>query len=76
MASVMERSPAGLRVSVEYLLAQSVRYGVSDSACVDEDALVREGGQQTAPVSDAERRVQCDRLPDAVDVGVRRRRAP
>jgi len=29
---------------------------------------VREGCEQTAPVSDAERRVQCDRLPNSVDV--------
>src|SRR6267143_3756243 len=56
------------RISVEYLPAQSVRYAVSDSACVDEDSPVREGGEQTAPVSDAERRVQCDRLPNSVDV--------
>src|SRR5438093_445102 len=41
---------------------------VSDSACVDEDSPVREGCEQTAPVSDAERRVQCDRLPNSVDV--------
>jgi len=55
-------------ISVQYLLAQSVRYAVSDSACVDEDSLVREGSEQTTPVSDAERRVQCDRLPNSVDV--------
>ena len=57
------------REGVEYLLSQSVRYDVGDSACVYEDPLVREGGEQTAPVSDADRRVQCDRLPDLVDVG-------
>ncbi len=34
----------------------------------DEDSPVRQGGEQTAPVSDAERRVQCDRLPNSVDV--------
>ena len=56
------------RIGVEYLLAQSVGYAVSDSACVDEDSPVRQGGEQTAPVSDAERRVQCDRLPNSVDV--------
>ena len=56
------------RISVQYLLAQSVRYAVSDSACVDEDSLVRKGSEQTTPVSDAERRVQCDRLPNSVDV--------
>src|SRR6185436_15828746 len=39
-----------------------------DSASVDEDSLVREGSEQTAPVSDAERRMQCDRLPNSVDV--------
>ncbi len=55
-------------IGVEYLLSQSVRYGVGDSACVYEDPLVREGREQTAPVSDAETRVQCDRLPDSVDV--------
>ena len=52
----------------EHLLPQSVREGVRDPACVYEDPLVREGREQTAPVSDAERRVQCDRLPDSVDV--------
>src|SRR6266851_1336045 len=56
------------RIGAEYLLAQSVRYAVSDSACVDEDSPVRQGSEQTAPVSDAERRVQCDRLPNSVDV--------
>ena len=56
------------RISVQYLLAQSVRYAASDSASVDEDSLVRKGSEQTAPVSDAERRVQCDRLPNPVDV--------
>jgi len=56
------------RISVQYLLAQSVRKAASDSACVDEDSLVRKGSEQTAPVSDAERRVQCDRLPNSVDV--------
>src|SRR6266545_8075758 len=58
----------GSGIGVEYLLSQSVRYDVGSSACVDEDPLVREGGEQTAPVSDAERRVQCDRLPNSVDV--------
>ena len=53
---------------VEYLLSQSVSYDVGDPAGVDEDPLVREGGEQTAPVSDAERRVQSDRLPNSVDV--------
>ena len=56
------------RISVQYLLAQSARYAVSDSASVDEDSLVRKGSEQTAPMSDAERRVQCDRLPNLVDV--------
>jgi len=56
------------RISVRYLLPQSVRYAVRDPARVDEDSLVRQGGEQTPPVSDAERRVQCDRLPDSVDV--------
>src|SRR5712691_12928066 len=58
----------GSGIGVEYLLSQAVRYGVGDSACVYEDPLVREGGEQTAPVSDADRRVQCDRLPNSVDV--------
>jgi hypothetical protein len=58
----------GSRIGAQYLLAQSVRYPVGDSARVDEDSLVREGRDQTAPVSDAERRVQCDRLPNPVDV--------
>ena len=58
----------GSGIGVEYLLSQSVRYGVGDSACVYEDSPVREGREQTAPVSDAERRVQCDRLPNPVDV--------
>ena len=59
----------GPREGVEYLLSQSVRDGVGDAACVDEDPLVREGGKQTAPVGDADRRVESDRLPDLVDVG-------
>src|SRR6266480_3890557 len=58
----------GCRIGVQYLLAQSVRYAVSDSACVHKDSPVRQGGEQTAPVSDAEGRVQCDRLPNSVDV--------
>ena len=58
----------GSGIGVEYLMSQAVRYGVGDSACVYEDPLVRERGEQTAPVSDAERRVQCDRLPNSVDV--------
>jgi hypothetical protein len=58
----------GSGIGVEYLLSQSVRDGVGDSACVDEDPLVREGGEQTAPVGDADRRVQSDRLPNSVDV--------
>jgi len=58
----------GSGIGVEYLLSQSVRDGVGDSACVDEDPLVREGGEQTATVGDADRRVQCDRLPNSVDV--------
>ncbi len=58
----------GSRIGVQHLLAQSVRYAVSDSACVDEDSPVRQGSEQTAPVSDAERRMQCDRLPNSVDV--------
>src|SRR3989442_12718887 len=66
---VRDRAVSGRsRIGVQYLLAQSVRYAVSDSACVDEDSPVREGCEQTAPVSDAERRVQCDRLPNSVDV--------
>ena len=56
------------RIGVEYVLAQSVRYPVGDSAGVDEDSLVRKGSDQTAPLSNAERRVQCDRLPNPVDV--------
>src|SRR5437899_718521 len=58
----------GSRISVQHLLAQSARYAVSNSACVDEDSPVRQGSEQSAPVSDAERRVQCDRLPNSVDV--------
>ena len=58
----------GSGIGVEYLLSQAVRYGVGDPACVYEDPLMREGGEQTAPVSDAERRVQRDRLPNSVDV--------
>src|SRR2546425_926323 len=66
---VRDRAVSGRsRIGVQYLLAQSVRYAVSDSACVDEDSPVREGCEQTAPVSNAERRVQCDRLPNSVDV--------
>ena len=58
----------GSGIGVEYLLSQSVRDGVGDSACVYEDPLVREGGQQTATVGDADRRVESDRLPNSVDV--------
>src|SRR6267378_8285626 len=56
------------RIGVQYLLAQSVRYAISDSASVDEDSSVRKGCEETAPVCDTERRVQCDRLPNSVDV--------
>src|SRR5258708_5568527 len=56
-------------IDVEYLLSQTIRYGVGDSACIYEDALVREVGEQAASVSDADRRVQRDRLPHSVDVG-------
>ena len=59
---------SGPRIDLEDLLAQSVRYPVGDSARVGEDSPVREGREQAASVSDAERRVQCDRLPDPVDV--------
>ena len=55
------------RIGVEYLWRSRVRDAVGDSAGVDEDSLVRKGSEQTAPVSDAER-VQCDRLPNSVDV--------
>src|SRR6266542_1560759 len=58
----------GSRIGVEDLLSQPVRYGVAESARVDENSVVRQGSDQTAPVSDAERRVQCDRLPNSVDV--------
>jgi len=56
------------RIRVQYLLAQSVRDAISDPACVDKDSPVGKGCDQTAPVRDAERRVQGDRLPDPVDV--------
>ena len=56
------------RVGVQNLTTQSVVYAVGESAGVDEDSLVRKGCEQTAAVSDAERRVQCDRLPNSVDV--------
>ena len=59
----------GPREGGEHLLPQSVRDGVRDPACVYEDPLVREVGQQTATVGDADRRVESDRLPDLVDVG-------
>ncbi len=58
------------RIGVQYLLAHSVGYPISDSACVNEDSPVRQGSEQTAPVSDADRRVQCDRLPNSVDVAL------
>ena len=45
------------RICLEYLLSKSVRQPVGDSARVHEDALVCEGREQTAPVSDAERGV-------------------
>jgi len=56
------------RIGVQYLLAQSVHHAVTDPARVHEDSPVREGCDQTAPMSDADRRVQCDRLPNSVDV--------
>src|SRR5881628_549191 len=66
---VRDRAVSGRsRIGVQYLLAQALRYAISDSASVDEDSPVRKGCEQTAPVSDAERRVQCDRLPNSVDV--------
>ena len=49
-------------------MAQTVCYGVGDSACIYEDALVREVGEQPASVSDTERRVQRYRLPYSLDV--------
>ena len=59
----------GPREGGEHLLPQSVREGVRDPACVYEDPLVREVGQQTATVGDTDRRVESDRLPDLVNVG-------
>ncbi len=56
------------RIGVQYLLAQSVRYAISDSASVDENSPVRKGCEETAPVCDTERRVKCDRLPNSIDV--------
>src|SRR5438552_17123026 len=56
-------------IDVEYLLSQTVRDGVGDSACIYEDALVREIGEQAASLSDADRGVQCYRLPHSVDAG-------
>src|SRR5690348_8237634 len=56
-------------IRVEYLLSQTVRHGVGDPACVDEDPSVCEVGEQAPSMRDAERRVQCDRLPNSVDVG-------
>src|SRR5207244_2173399 len=56
------------RIGVQYLLAQSVRCAISDSASVDEDSPVRKGCEQTAPMCDTERRMQCDRLPNSVDI--------
>jgi transcriptional regulator GlxA family with amidase domain len=49
-------------------LPQRVREGLGDPADVDEYSPVRERREQTAPVSDAERRVQRDCLPDSVDI--------
>ena len=59
---------SGSRIRVQYLPAQSVGYPVGDPARVDEDSPVRERRDQTATVSDAQRGVQCDRLPNPVDV--------
>ena len=58
----------GSRIRVEDLQAQSVRDAVADSARVDEHSPVREGRDQTSSVSDAERGVERDRLPDPIDV--------
>ena len=39
------RAVGGLGVSVEHFFAQFVSHGICDSACVDEDTLVRQVGQ-------------------------------
>src|SRR5262249_7097318 len=61
--------PTGPGVGVQDFLSESVRYPAGDSTCIYEDTFVCEVGQQAAPVSDADRRVEGDRLPDLVDVG-------
>ncbi len=60
--------PGGSGIGVEDLLSQWVRYRSGYPARVHEDSLVREGRQPTPPVRDAERRVQRDRLPHAINV--------
>jgi len=59
------------RIGVQNLLPEWLRNAVGVSACIDEDSPVRQGSEQTAPVSDANRRMQRDRLPDAVDIAFR-----
>ena len=60
----------GSRIGVQDLLAKSIRDSLGSSANVHEDALVGEGRDQPAPVRDADRRVERDRLPDPVDVAL------
>src|SRR6476660_8452800 len=63
------RAVTRLRVRVQHVLAQFVGQRISDSAGVDEDALVGQVRQETAALGETVGRVQGDRLPNPVDVG-------
>ena len=65
----MKWSPAGLGKAASTSCRNLSREGVRDPACVYEDPIVREVGQQTTTVGDSDRRVESDRLPDLVNVG-------
>ena len=60
---------SGPRVGLEHLLPQSLGEAIRVVSDVEEDASVGEVGQQAAPMGNPDGRVQCDGLPDAVDVG-------
>ena len=57
-----------LGVCVQDLLLQFVGRRISDSAGVDEDALVGQVCQETAALGETVGRMQGDRLPNPVDV--------
>ena len=60
-----------LGIRIEHLDAQSIGHDIGESPRVDEDALVGEARQEAATFGEPMRRVQRDRFPDPLDVGVR-----